>query len=88
MKRFIIALFILVTLFTFTACRSKVEDTVIIPGFNTIKILNKDELGYDTYLIYDTETKAMYIASYTYNGGVTLCPYYDEMGNVAFYEGE
>lgn len=39
------------------------------------------------YLVYDVKTKVKYILS-VFSYGYSISPYYDETGNVAFYEGE
>lgn len=89
MKRFIAVILVVATLFIFTACGAQgdVENTQLLEGFNTIKMYDHETWRYPSYLIYDVETNVIYIATITYNGGVTMCPYYDENGNVAFYDG-
>lgn len=55
-------------------------------GFTVIEHFG-ETTKYDYYIVYDNDTKVVYFLSLT-NGGYTLCPRYDENGEIMIYEGE
>lgn len=62
------------------------EDYVEDLGFAIIKQLSEHGDAY-TYLVYDKETKVEYILVDVFCEK-SLCPYYDENGEVVIYKGE
>lgn len=94
MKRFIALLLIAVMCFCLTACNSYWDrydqlDDARFEEYGFIKIKQLGRYGENAcYLVYDPITKVEYIACTGSYGNFSVCPYYDEYGNVAIYGGD
>ena len=91
MKR-LIALFLIIAMCIGLAACSKSYDKwdneqIETYGFIEIKQIGRYGEG-ASYLVYDPVTKVEYIAITGSYGSFSLCPYYDECGNVVIYEGD
>ena len=94
MKRLIALLLIVIMCAGFAACDAhyarldEYDDHEFKEyGFVTIKQLGRYGEG-ACYLVYDPVTKVEYIVRTGSYNDFSVCPYYDEHGNVAIYEGE
>ena len=93
MKRIIALLLIVIMLLSLTACAAKEEsvNSFTEKGMREIGFTVESYLGNFGdkyfYLIHDNNTKVKYIYVDDYMG-MSLCPYYDEDGNVDIYEGD
>lgn len=96
MKRFIAIILFILTLFIFIGCDAKTGTTDYGADENYIESFGFeiiDRIGNygdrKVYLVYDTRTNVEYILIHDeYNHTDSLCPYYDETGNVAIYTGD
>lgn len=93
MKRMIALLLIVIMLIFLAACSSKKEahESFTETGLKECGFTVESFLGNMGdkyfYLIHDNDTNIKYIYVDDYMG-VALCPYYDETGNVAIYDGD
>lgn len=78
MKRFIAILLVVLMLCGLVACAPAEQQDARFRSVDKFRLTT----GYRAQLVYDLETKVMYIIC-----GDSLCPYYDEDGNVMIYEG-
>lgn len=89
MKRIVTLLLGVILCMNLSACRTtydKLDDNQIKAyGFVTIKQLGFYGEG-GSYLVYDPMTKVEYVAITGSYGNFSLCPYYDEHGDVVIYE--
>ena len=51
-------------------------------------VATPDSNLYNCRLVYDSETMVVYYLSFSYNGGLMMCPRYDTDGDVMIYEGD
>lgn len=92
MKKFVAIALVIFTLCSFVGCGA-VSSMENIPenkfdnsGFVVIKQIGN--IGIDeVYLVYNVETKVEYILIDGYQE-ISMCPYYDENGNIVIYKGE
>lgn len=93
MKKLLVVLFIITMIFCFVGCDmyDKRYDASANEFMGDIGFVIIERLGNygDTYvyLVYDAETKVEYIFTRGYSEN-SLCPYYDENGEVTIYKGE
>lgn len=78
MKRIIALLLVIFILCGLAACAPAESSDIQFEKIEKIGSVN----GYTTWLVYDVNTKVVYIVS-----GESFCPYYDAEGNVAIYKG-
>lgn len=94
MKKFIVLLLVLVIVFSCAGCgvESRIKwnkDHIETFGFvviNQFGGMYGSESG--CYLVYDPATNVEYICHVGSYGNFSLCPYYDETGNVVIYGGK
>lgn len=89
MKRIVAILLAMFIVFTFVgcgACESEDSYKEIVEGFVTVKEL--DTSYRKAYMVYDKDTRVMYIVTEGYYGAPSFSPYYDSNGDVAFYKGD
>lgn len=94
MKRFIAIILALVIAISLMGCASVEEanlnmyGTIVNElGFTVLQHAG-DAARHDCYIVYDNETNVVYYLSFPYATGITLCPRYDENGEVMIYRGE
>ena len=90
MKRFIALLLVIFVCISLTACCFDYEevDTEQIEEYGFVKIKTFGVYGEGgCYLAYDPATNVEYLVTTGSYGEFSLCPYYNEQGNVAIYEG-
>lgn len=91
MKRLITLLLIVLICVGLAACsdaHDKLDAEQIEEcGFVRIKQFGRYGAG-ASYLVYDPATKVEYIAITGSYGNFSLCPYYNEHGDVVIYEGD
>lgn len=91
MKRFIVVMLIIFMCTSLAACSDSYdkwdEEQIEAYGFIVIKQLGR--YGESAcYLVYDPATNIQYTVCTGSYSNFSLCPYYDEYGNVAIYKGE
>jgi hypothetical protein len=93
MRKIFAIFLVVVTLLCLTACDTVTSSNVeygkkLIKNAGFVIIEQKYVKGDDSaYLVYDSKTKVEYLIFDGYHS-LSVCPYYDENGNVAIYEGE
>ena len=88
MKRIIVLVVIIILCINLVACEySRTEsDLKQQEAFGFVTIEQRGYYGDSAaYLIYDPTTKVEYIVINGSGGNFSICPYYDEHGNVAIY---
>ena len=78
MKKIILIVTLIITI-AFTACGCKAENKTELIENNGRSIYSVDILQ-DEILIYDINTKIVYICQYTYSGNYIYTPYLSENG--------
>lgn len=93
MKRLISVILVIFMLVVLMGC-AKIEDDNVEFQTDRIKNLGFTVLEHagrttdvDYYVVYDNDTNVVYFLSFTYSGGVTFSPRYDENGEIMIYGG-
>lgn len=94
-KRFVAIFLVLLMTISLTGCGSikegidgNLNDALAELGFIVVDNLDVTGCAYNYRLVYDSETGVMYYLANTYNGGLALCPRYDENGEIMIYGGD